>query len=62
MLQTRLGIILSLACNLLLPYERNSLYVEIYPLDISFNDPFTKIQLWLPIKQEIYDLDEGYQN
>ena len=50
MLQTRLGIILSLACNLL------------YPLDISFNDPFTKIQLWLPIKQEIYDLDEGYQN
>ena len=36
--------------------------VEIYPLDISFNDPFTKIQLWLPIKQEIYDLDEGYQN
>ena len=30
--------------------------------DISFNDPFTKIQLWLPIKQEIYDLDEDYQN
>ena len=48
--------------QLTLPYERNSLYVEIYPLDISFNDPFTKIQLWLPIKQEIYDLDEGYQN
>ena len=61
MLQTRLGIILSLT-QLTLPYERNSLYVEIYPLDISFNDPFTKIQLWLPIKQEIYDLDEGYQN
>ncbi|MDU1478921.1 MAG: effector binding domain-containing protein, partial [Staphylococcus epidermidis] len=48
--------------QLTLPYERNSLYVEIYPLDISFNDPFTKIQLWLPIKQEIYDLDEDYQN
>ena len=48
--------------QLTLPYERNDLYVEVYPLDISFNDPFTKIQLWLPIKQEIYDLDEGYQN
>ena len=48
--------------QLTLPYERNSLYVEVYPFDISFDDPFTKIQLWLPIKQEIYDLDEGYQN
>lgn len=44
--------------QLTLPYERNSLYVEVYPLDISFNDPFTKIQLWLPIKQEVYDLEE----
>ena len=44
--------------QLTLPYERNSLYVEVYPFDISFYDPFTKIQLWLPIKQEAYDFDE----
>ncbi|MBL7573256.1 AraC family transcriptional regulator [Staphylococcus saccharolyticus] len=44
--------------QLTLPYERNSLYVEIYPLDISFNDPFTKIQLWLPIQQEVYDYED----
>ena len=43
--------------QLTLPYERNSLYVEVYPFDISFDDPFTKIQLWLPIKQEAYDFD-----
>lgn len=42
--------------QLTLPYERDSLYVEIYPFDISFEDPFTKIQLWLPIEQENYDL------
>lgn len=42
--------------QLTLPYERDSLYVEIYPFDISFEDPFTKIQLWLPIEQESYDL------
>lgn len=35
--------------QLTLPYERNSLYVEVYPFDISFEDAFTKIQLWLPI-------------
>ena len=28
--------------QLTLPYERNDLYVEVYPLDISFNDPFIK--------------------
>lgn len=44
--------------QLTLPYERNSLCVEVYPFDISFDDPFTKIQLWLPIKQEAYDFDE----
>ena len=44
--------------QLTLPYERNSLYVEVYPFDISFDDPFTKIQLWLPIKQEASDFDE----
>ena len=44
--------------QLTLPYERNSLYDEVYPFDISFDDPFTKIQLWLPIKQEAYDFDE----
>ena len=44
--------------QLTLPYERNSLFVEVYPFDISFDDPFTKIQLWLPIKQEAYDFDE----
>ncbi|MCE5089746.1 AraC family transcriptional regulator [Staphylococcus devriesei] len=44
--------------QLTLPYERDSLYVEIYPFDISFEDPFTKIQLWLPIEQDDYeDLD-----
>ncbi|PTE67971.1 AraC family transcriptional regulator [Staphylococcus devriesei] len=41
--------------QLTLPYERDSLYVEIYPFDISFEDPFTKIQLWLPIEQDDYD-------
>lgn len=43
--------------QLTLPYERNDLYVEVYPLDISFNDPFTKIQLWIPVKQSPYDED-----
>ena len=43
--------------QLTLPYEKNSLYVEIYPFDLSFEDPFTKIQLWLPIKQETYDIE-----
>ena len=42
--------------QLTLPYERDSLYVEIYPFEFSFEDPFTKIQLWLPIKQENYDI------
>ena len=41
--------------QLTLPYEKDSLYVEIYPFDISFEDPFTKIQLWLPIEQDDYD-------
>ena len=43
--------------QLTLPYQRDSLYVEVYPLDISFDDPFTKIQLWLPVEQENYDYD-----
>ena len=43
--------------QLTLPYEKNSLYVEIYPFDLSFENPFTKIQLWLPIKQETYDIE-----
>ena len=38
--------------QLSLPYEHNSLYVEVYPFDISFDDSFTKIQLWLPVNQE----------
>lgn len=42
-----------------LPYEHNSLYVEVYPFDISFDDPFCKIQLWMPVDQEQYlDYDE----
>ena len=52
----KLGIILNPAYNLLYPMK-NSLYVEIYPFDLSFEDPFTKIQLWLPIKQETYDIE-----
>lgn len=52
----KLGTILNqVAVNM--PYERNDLYVEVYPLDISFNDPFTKIQLWIPVKQSPYDED-----
>ena len=35
-----------------LPYEFNSLYVEVYPFDISFDDPFTKVQLWMPVDQD----------
>ncbi|MCU5745453.1 AraC family transcriptional regulator [Staphylococcus sp. SQ8-PEA] len=38
-----------------LPYEHNSLYVEVYPFDVNFNDDLTKLQLWLPIDQEGYD-------
>ena len=38
--------------QLSLPYEHNSLYVEVYPFDISFEDSFTKIQLWLPVNQQ----------
>ena len=41
-----------------LPYEHNSLYVEVYPFDISFDDPFTKVQLWMPVDQEQYDILE----
>ncbi|ANZ33310.1 AraC family transcriptional regulator [Staphylococcus carnosus] len=39
--------------QLTLPYEHNSLYVEIYPFNISFEDPFTKIQLWIPIDPDV---------
>ncbi len=35
--------------QLTLPFERNSLYVEIYPFEISFEDPFTKVQLCVPV-------------
>lgn len=38
--------------QLTLPYERNRLYLEIYPLDISFDDAFTKIQLCVPVNIE----------
>ena len=38
-----------------LPYERDSLYVEVYPFDISFDDSFTKVQLWLPVNQDDYN-------
>jgi AraC-like DNA-binding protein/predicted transcriptional regulator YdeE len=38
-----------------LPYERDSLYVEVYPFDISFDDSFTKVQLWLPVNQDNYN-------
>ena len=38
--------------QLTLPYENNSLYVEIYPFDISFDNPFTKVQLWVPVDKE----------
>jgi len=37
-----------------LPYEHNSLYVEVYPLNLSFDDPVTKVQLWMPVDQEQY--------
>ena len=51
----KLGIISNQVYNLLY-LMKDDLYVEIYPFDISFEDPFTKIQLWLPIEQENYDL------
>ncbi|ARJ51911.1 helix-turn-helix domain-containing protein [Staphylococcus lutrae] len=35
--------------QLLLPFERDALYIEIYPLDISFEDAFTKVQLCIPV-------------
>lgn len=38
--------------QLTIPYEKDSLYVEIYPFDISFEDSFTKIQLWVPINPD----------
>ncbi|MGO3049431.1 AraC family transcriptional regulator [Staphylococcus casei] len=38
-----------------LPYERDSLYVEVYPFNLSFDHSFTKVQLWMPVDQEQYD-------
>lgn len=35
-----------------LPYERNSLYIEVYPLDFSFEDSFNKVQLWMPVNKK----------
>ncbi|MEJ7540718.1 effector binding domain-containing protein [Staphylococcus intermedius] len=35
--------------QLTLPFERDALYIEVYPLDISFEDPFTKVQLCVPV-------------
>ena len=41
-----------------LTYERNSLYVEVYPFNIDFNDDLTKIQLWLPVDQDAYNEED----
>ncbi|KRG10234.1 AraC family transcriptional regulator [Staphylococcus sp. NAM3COL9] len=41
-----------------LPYEHNSLYVEVYPLELSFDDAVTKVQLWMPVDQEQYHNNE----
>ncbi|MGO2078089.1 MAG: GyrI-like domain-containing protein, partial [Staphylococcus equorum] len=41
-----------------LPYEHNSLYVEVYPLELSFDDAVTKVQLWMPVDQEQYHDNE----
>ncbi|EKU49827.1 AraC family transcriptional regulator [Staphylococcus massiliensis] len=41
-----------------LPYERDSLYVEVYPLDLSFDHPYTKAQLWVPIQKDNLGMDE----
>lgn len=35
--------------QLTLPYEHDRLYIEIYPLSISFEDPHTKVQLCIPV-------------
>ncbi|MBI5975328.1 effector binding domain-containing protein [Staphylococcus canis] len=40
--------------QLSLPFERDSIYIEMYPLDISFEDPFTKIQLCIPVTIDNY--------
>lgn len=35
-----------------IPYEKNTLYLEIYPFNFSFDDALTKIQLAIPFEQE----------
>lgn len=35
-----------------IPYVRNTLYLEVYPFDFSFEDSFTKIQLGIPLDDE----------
>ena len=52
----KLGIISNQVYNLLYLMKEIAYMLEYIPFDISFEDPFTKIQLWLPIEQENYDL------
>ncbi|GGI39924.1 helix-turn-helix domain-containing protein [Mammaliicoccus stepanovicii] len=35
--------------QLKMPYVHDDFYVEVYPLDISFDQETTKVQLWMPI-------------
>ncbi|WP_147640759.1 helix-turn-helix domain-containing protein [Mammaliicoccus lentus] len=37
------------------PYLHDDFYVEVYPLDVNFDQESTKVQLWIPIDYEKLD-------
>ena len=38
-----------------MPYLHDDFYVEVYPLDVNFDQESTKVQLWIPIDYEKLD-------
>lgn len=41
--------------QLKMPYLHDDFYVEVYPLDVNFDQESTKVQLWIPIDYEKID-------
>ena len=41
--------------QLKMPYLHDDFYVEVYPLDVNFDQESTKVQLWIPIDYEKLD-------
>lgn len=61
-LQGELDFVVSEAWNhienqwqLKMPYLHDDFYVEVYPLDVNFDQESTKVQLWIPIDYEKID-------